>query len=108
MVGTLRVDHPAKLSRPTKRLQNSSETRCENEDVCPTSLRGAIATKQSRVPPAILDCFASLAMTGSGEHATLRPTAPCEAAARLLTPRAQALAAPRAPQALPAWEPPPA
>ena len=27
------------------------------------SLRGAAATKQSRVPPTILDCFASLAMT---------------------------------------------
>ncbi|TMJ23218.1 MAG: hypothetical protein E6G93_04195 [Alphaproteobacteria bacterium] len=33
----------------------------------PTSLRGALATKQSRLPSAegFLDCFASLAMTGN-------------------------------------------
>jgi len=31
-----------------------------------SSFRGALATKQSSLPPEMLDCFAALAMTGGG------------------------------------------
>jgi hypothetical protein len=44
---------------------------------CRTSLPGAIATKQSRIRHAVLDCFASLAMTEDGVRGGTRLSTVC-------------------------------
>jgi hypothetical protein len=65
----LPINHsPRPLIRVARKLTpTSGATRRENADSCPSSsLRGALATKQSILPLCgTMDCFASLAMTVS-------------------------------------------